>query len=166
MFHICKSTCFKIYGGMSETFILICISVLFNVVIDDAISKQYSYIDCSNDTSWYARVKNMFSFFGFVWISLYKQLYSRSRFHNICFLSSNSFSYHLSSLNSAIRMANRTPRILWVSEKDGQPLAASEHRKHKVAFELSSAFLLQMKTWGKWELCRCFVLNNTDLQEV
>lgn len=71
MFHLRKSTCFKIYGGMSETFILICISVLFNVVIDDAISnmcfsKQYSYIDYSNDTSWYARVKNMFSFFGFV----------------------------------------------------------------------------------------------------
>lgn len=171
MFHLHKSTSFKICGGMSETLILIYISVLCNVVIDDAISnmcfsKQYSYIDCSNDTSWHARVKNMFSFFGFVWISLYKQLYSRSRFHNICFLSSNSFSYHLSSLNSAIRMANRTPRMPWVSEKDGQPLAASEHRKHKVAFELSSAFLLQMKTWGKWELCKCFVLNNTHLQEV
>lgn len=51
--------------------ILICISVLFHAVIDDAIlnlcfSKQYSCIDYSSDTSWCARVKNMFSFSGFV----------------------------------------------------------------------------------------------------
>lgn len=68
MFHLHKSSCFKIYGRMSETFILICISVLFHIVIDDAISsmcfsKQYSYIDYSSDTSWCARVKNMFSVF-------------------------------------------------------------------------------------------------------
>lgn len=46
-------------------------AVLFHVVIDDAIpnlcfSRLYGCIDYSSDTSWCARVKNVFAFFGFV----------------------------------------------------------------------------------------------------
>jgi len=71
MFCLHKSSCFKFYGRMSGTFILIYISGLFHVVIDDVIantsfSNRYNYIDYSSDTSWCARVKNMFSIFGFV----------------------------------------------------------------------------------------------------
>lgn len=158
MFQLHKSSCFNSDHRMSETFMsFFMLSMMMQSLI--CFSKQYSYINYSSDTSCCVRVKNMFSFFG----ALSEKVYISNCILEADFITSaasyNSFSYHMSYLNSAIRMVNGTPMMFWVSWKDGQPLNIDSTKLH-------FTFLPQMKTWWKQELSRYCVWTTTDISEI
>lgn len=110
VFQLHKSSCFNSDHRMSETFMsFFMLSMMMQSLI--CFSKQYSYINYSSDTSCCVRVKNMFSFFG----ALPEKVYISNCILEADFITSaasyNSFSYHMSYLNSAIRMVNGTPMM-------------------------------------------------------